>query len=183
MQATDLDPDVSRQFARTLSVLSQPEFRLALDGIFEHSPWIAERAWYLRPFEDCDALTVALVKTMQEATPEEQLALIKSHPELAGKAAIAGELTAESAGEQSSARLDACSPDEFARLHALNAAYQARFGFPFILAVRGLDRTAIIESFARRLENSRGEEFAEALRQIARIASLRLTARAMTASV
>jgi len=181
MQATVLDSGLSRQFAQNLSALSQPQFSAALDGIFEHSPWIAERAWHLRPFEDCEALADALVKTMLDAKPEEQLALIKSHPELAGKAAIAGELTLESAGEQSSARLDACSPEEYARLHALNAAYQARFGFPFILAVRGMDRRAIIESFARRLENSREEEFAEALRQIARIASLRLTARAMTA--
>lgn len=178
MQApTDLDPNVSRQYAGALSELPQAEFVQALDGIFEHSPWIAERTWLLRPFADAGALLDALEQTLMAAAREEQLALINAHPELAGKAAIAGELTLESAGEQASARLDACSPEEFARLHALNATYRERFGFPFILAVRGLDRKTIIERFAQRVSCDPAEEFAEALRQIVRIASLRLVAR------
>lgn len=178
MQApTDLDPNVSRQYACALSELPQVEFVRALDGIFEHSPWIAERTWLKRPFADAEALMDSLAQTLMEASPEEQLALIKAHPELAGRAAIAGELTVESAGEQASARLDACSAEEFARLHALNAAYRERFGFPFILAVRGLDRRTIIERFAQRVSCDPAEEFAEALRQIVRIASLRLVVR------
>jgi len=174
---TDLDLNVSRKFACAVSELSQAEFAQALDGIFEHSPWIAERTWQRRPFADAVTLSEALAQTLMAASQAEQLALIKAHPELAGKAAIAGELTAESAGEQAGARLDACTPEEFARLHALNAAYRERFGFPFILAVRGLDRKTIIERFAQRVACEPAEEFAEALRQIVRIASLRLVAR------
>lgn len=160
-----------------LSALDLPDFVQALEGIFEHSPWVAERAWSARPFADLPALEQALARAMWSAPAEQQLALICSHPELAGKAAIAGELTAESRSEQSGARLDACSAEEFARLHALNAAYKAKFGFPFILAVRGLDRPAIIERFAERIAFTPEQEFAEALRQIERIASLRLQLR------
>ncbi len=160
-----------------VSGLDRPDFIKALEGIFEHSPWVAERAWLRRPFADVEALREAMVSVMMQASHEEQLALIRAHPELAGRAAVAGELTEESTREQSGARLDKCSPEEFARLQALNAQYNARFGFPFILAVRGLDRAGIIERFAERLENSPQTEFAEALKQIARIASLRLAER------
>lgn len=157
-----------------LSALDCAGFVAALDGIFEHSPWVAERAWAKRPFADPAALREALVAAMMAASHEEQLALIRAHPELAGRAAVAGTLTEESTREQAGARLDRCSPEEFARLQALNASYNARFGFPFILAVRGLDRAGIIECFAARVENEADAEFAEALRQIARIAALRL---------
>ncbi|MEN3112612.1 2-oxo-4-hydroxy-4-carboxy-5-ureidoimidazoline decarboxylase [Uliginosibacterium paludis] len=160
-----------------VSGLERAEFVQALEGIFEHSPWVAERAWLRRPFADIEALREAMVSVMMQASHEEQLALIRAHPELAGRAAVAGELTEASTREQSGARLDKCSPEEFARLQALNAQYNARFGFPFILAVRGLDRAGIIERFAERLENSPQTEFAEALNQIARIASLRLAER------
>jgi len=151
----------------------------ALRGIYEHSPWIAERASGLRPFASAAALKQALQATVTQASEDEQLALLRAHPELAGKAAIAGELTAESTGEQAASGLNRCSPEEYAVLHALNAQYKEKFGFPFILAVkgptgRGLTRAAIIETFARRLKNTRGDEMRECLRQVHRIAEIRL---------
>ncbi|MDB5802501.1 MAG: decarboxylase [Rhodocyclales bacterium] len=105
--------------------------------------------------------------------------LARAHPELAGKAAVRGELTEESTREQAGARLDACSPAEFERLQQLNAAYREKFGFPFIIAVRGLDRTQIIEQFSTRVLNDNEAEFQEALRQIERIAALRLQERVL----
>ncbi|KFI07228.1 allantoate amidohydrolase [Massilia sp. BSC265] len=151
----------------------------ALRGIYEHSPWIAERAAGLRPFASIAALKQALQAGVTQASEDEQLALLRAHPELAGNAAIAGELTAESTGEQAASGLNRCSPEEYAVLHELNAQYKEKFGFPFILAVkgptgRGLTRAAIIETFARRLKNTRGDELRECLRQVHRIAEIRL---------
>jgi len=151
-------------------------FASALDGVFEHSPWIVARTLDARPFASIDALHDALLATLDRATADEQLALLRAHPELAGKAAFRGELTADSTAEQSGAGLNQCSPQEFARLQELNAAYNAKFGFPFIIAVKGLDRAAIIERFTERLKRDRPTEFEEALQQIARIAWLRLEA-------
>jgi allantoate deiminase/N-carbamoyl-L-amino-acid hydrolase len=153
----------------------------ALRGIYEHSPWIPERAAAHRPFASLAALKLALQDAVDGAAPAERLALLRAHPELAGKAAIGGRLTAESTGEQASSGLDRCSPDEYARLHDLNARYNERFGFPFILAVkgptgRGLTRQAIIDTFARRVSNQPADELAEALRQVHRIAEIRLNA-------
>ena len=153
----------------------------ALRGIYEHSPWIAARAATQRPFASLATLKLALQDAVDGATLDERLALLRAHPELAGKAAIAGDLTIESRGEQASSGLDRCSPDEFARLHQLNARYNERFGFPFILAVkgptgRGLARQAIIDTFARRLHHQPADELAEALRQVHRIAEIRLNA-------
>jgi allantoate deiminase/N-carbamoyl-L-amino-acid hydrolase len=155
------------------------EFSSLLGGIYEHSPWIPQRAAARRPFASLTALKQALQAVVTEASEEEQLHLIRAHPELAGKAAIAGELTKESTGEQAKAGLNNCSPEEFATLHKLNADYNAKFGFPFILAVKGPDgkgftRQQIIATFSRRLKNCRADEFAEDLRQIHRIAELRL---------
>ena len=154
-------------------------FADALRGIYEHSAWIPERAAAHRPFASLAALKLALQDAVDGAAPGERLALLRVHPELAGKAAIAGELTAESSSEQASSGLDRCSPDEFSRLHNLNARYNERFGFPFILAVkgptgRGLTRQAIIDTFARRVSNQPADELAEALRQVHRIAEIRL---------
>lgn len=151
----------------------------ALSGIYEHSPWIPERAAAKRPFSTLNALKQALRRVVDAASREEQLGLIRAHPELAGKAAIAGELTKESTGEQAKAGLNSCSPEEFATLHKLNADYKARFGFPFILAVKGpsgkgLTRQDIISTFGRRLKNRLDDELAENLRQVHRIAELRL---------
>jgi N-carbamoyl-L-amino-acid hydrolase len=150
-----------------------------LTGVYEHSPWIAERALAQRPFVSLTHLKHALARTVADATPDEQLGLIRAHPELAGRAAIAGTLTEESTGEQQRAGLTHCTPEEYARLQQLNADYNARMGFPFILAVRGprglgLARQEIIDTFERRLHNPPGFERAEALRNIHRIAELRL---------
>ena len=150
-----------------------------LRGIYEHSPWIPERAAARRPFSTASALKLALQDVVSAASLDEQLSLIRAHPELAGKAAIAGELTAESTGEQAKSGLNLCSADEYATLHKLNAGYNAKFGFPFILAVKGptgngLTREQVIETFTRRLKNQRADEVAESLRQIHRIAEIRL---------
>ncbi|MBC3916571.1 allantoate amidohydrolase [Undibacterium sp. CY18W] len=155
------------------------EFVQILHGIYEHSPWIPERAAAHRSFTSIATLKLALQTVVTAATQDEQLGLIRAHPELAGKAAIAGELTKESTGEQAKAGLNNCSPEEFATLHQLNADYNSKFGFPFILAVKGPDgkgftRQAIIATFQRRFKNQREDEMAECLRQIGRIAELRL---------
>jgi OHCU decarboxylase len=159
-----------------LNTLPPAGFVLALRGVFEHSPWIAASACDRRPFASVNALHAALVELMRDAPAESQLALLRAHPELASKAAIRGELAAEPSQEQAGAGLTRCSPAEFARLHALNRAYDAKFGFPFIIAVNGLDRAEIIERCAERLEHDRPTEFAEALKQVERITRLRLGA-------
>ena len=159
-----------------LNALDRGAFVGALGGVFEHSPWVADAAWPKRPFAGLAALHAAMVAVMRSAPEEAQLALVRAHPELAGKAAIRGELTADSTEEQSSAGLKDCSAQEFARLHALNRAYNMKFGFPFILAIKGLDRETIIARFAERLEHDHASEWEEALQQIARIARFRLEA-------
>jgi N-carbamoyl-L-amino-acid hydrolase len=166
----------------TLSELNSCDeagFADTLHGIYEHSRWIPQRAAHQRPFATVAALKLALQGAVAAATDDEQLRLIRAHPELAGKAAIAGELTAESTNEQAKSGLNLCSADEYATLHRLNADYNDKFGFPFILAVKGPDgsglpRQAIIDTFTRRLKNQRADEMAECLRQIHRIAELRL---------
>lgn len=157
-----------------INAFDRTVFVAAFGDVFEHSPWVAERAWEARPFDSVDGLHRAMVRAMEAATSAEQLALIRAHPQLAGKAAIAGELTAASAREQRGAGLDQCTPEEFARLHALNTAYEDKFGFPFIIAVRGHTRATILAEMQRRLSHGLEEEHAEALRQIARIARFRL---------
>lgn len=157
-----------------INALERAAFGKCLGGIVEHSPWIADTAWESRPFASVDALHATMVAALMRAPAETQLMVIRLHPELAGKAAIRGEVTVDSKQEQGGAGLTQCSPQEFSRLSALNRAYNAKFGFPFIVAVKGLDRAAIIERFAQRLERDRASEFAEALVQIARISQLRL---------
>jgi N-carbamoyl-L-amino-acid hydrolase len=154
-------------------------FATLLDGTYERSPWIAERAGDARPFASLAALKLALVQVVRDAGRDAQLELIRAHPELAGKAMVSKALTAESTHEQGKAGLTACTPQEFTLIQRLNADYNARFGFPFILAVRGprgtgLDKAQIIATFQRRLEHHPDYEFAEALRNIHRIAELRL---------
>jgi len=150
-----------------------------LDGLYEHSPWVVQGALAARPFASLAALKWALVQSVARAPREQQLALIRAHPELAGKAMVAQTLTSESTGEQSRAGLTHCTPEQFQRLQQLNADYNARFEFPFILAVRGprgsgLTREQIIEAFERRLNNPVDFEREEALRNIHRIAEIRL---------
>ena len=157
-----------------LNATDRDAFVGTLGGVFEHSPWVAEAAYAARPFASVDALHAAMVEVVERASPAQQLALVRAHPELAGKASIGRGLTAASNAEQAGAGLSACSPDEFAKLQALNARYNARFGFPFILAVKGYDRAGVIADFERRVERSVVEERAESLRQIARIARFRL---------
>ncbi len=154
-------------------------FAAALDGIYEHSPWVAARAAAKRPFKSLAQLKLALVEVVREADFETQSKLIRAHPELAGKAMVSKTLTAESTHEQGKAGLTDCTPEEFATIQKLNGDYNAKFGFPFILAVRGprgegLSKTEIIATFARRLAHHPEFERAESLRNIHRIAELRL---------
>jgi N-carbamoyl-L-amino-acid hydrolase len=162
-----------------LNAAAPAEAVALLDGIYEHSPWIAERALAARPFRSLAHLKHALVQALAASSVDEQIGLIRAHPELAGKAMVSKTLTAESTNEQSKAGLTDCTPDEFAKIQQLNADYNAKFGFPFILAVRGprgtgLAKREIIETFARRLHNHPDFELGEALRNIHRIAEIRL---------
>ena len=156
------------------NAMSQKDFRNGLAEIFEHSPWVAERTWLHRPFTDNKSLHRAMCSVVASADHAEQLALIRAHPQLAGKAAIRGELTSASMDEQSVAGLDQCSAAEFAQITSLNASYMDKFGFPFILAVRGESRSSIIQSLEKRVGNSMDAEFREALQQIEKIALFRL---------
>ena len=160
-----------------LSELDRPAFVAALEGVFEHSPWVAERAWLRRPFADRADLLRALVEAMRAADPVLQVALIRAHPELAGRAAAAGELTAESTKEQRGAGLNACSRQEVDTLRDLNARYRERFGFPFVIAVKGLSPADIVATMRSRLERTQAAEHDEALEQIGRIAGFRLDAK------
>ncbi len=159
-----------------LNRLDLAGFVSQLGDVFEHSPWVAERGFGARPFIDVDALLNALVGVVKEADPAEQTALLRAHPDLAGKAARAGELTDHSTAEQVGAGLDALTYDEYERFHARNTAYLEKFGFPFILAVKGHDKNSILAAFERRLENTMAEERETALAQVAKIARFRLDA-------
>jgi N-carbamoyl-L-amino-acid hydrolase len=150
-----------------------------LDGLYEHSPWIAEQALHERPFRTLAHLKHAMTEVLQHAGREAQLALIRAHPELAGKAMVSKTLTAESTNEQTKAGLTDCTPKEYAHIQQLNADYNAKFGWPFILAVRGprgvgLHKAQIIEAFERRLHGHPEFELAECLRNIHRIVEIRL---------
>ena len=142
-----------------------------MSALFEHSPWVVERAASMLPLPDLHA---GLMKVAMEATREEQLALIRAHPELAGKAAVDGRLTEASAAEQASAGLDRLTQGEYDRFHALNAAYRQKFGFPFIICVRLTDKAGILAAMERRLANDRDTEIAAALDEIGEIVRLRL---------
>ena len=157
-----------------LNQLSEADFVKLLGGIFEHSPWVAEGAASARPYNSVAELHAAMVKQIEGAGEQAQLKLIRAHPELAGKAAVRGELTDESTSEQAGAGLDQCSPQEYARLTELNEAYNKKFGFPFILAVKGYDRAGIIQQFERRLQRSVEDEKRESLQQIYKIGGFRL---------
>ena len=150
-----------------------------LDGIYEHSPWVAEQALAARPFKSLTDLKLQMARVLQAASKDAQIKLIQAHPELAGKAMVSQSLTAESSNEQSKAGLTQCTPEEFAVIQQLNADYNAKFGFPFILAVRGprglgLNKQQIIETFSRRLHGHPEFERQECLSNINRIAEIRL---------
>jgi OHCU decarboxylase len=157
-----------------VNALDRADFVARLGFLFEGSPWVAEAAWPARPFGDREELHAALCAAMYVASRERHLALIRAHPDLAGKAAIAGELTPESTREQSSAGLDRLTREEFARFTELNAAYRERFAFPFIICVREHTKASILGQFAERLGHSHEQEIATALGEIAKIARLRL---------
>jgi 2-oxo-4-hydroxy-4-carboxy-5-ureidoimidazoline decarboxylase len=156
-----------------LNALDRAAFVAEVGHVFEHSPWVAERAWATRPFASADELHAKMVAAMQGASREEQLALIRAHPELLGRLAPAP-LTAQSRSEQAGAGLDAAGERELEALAALNRAYREKFGFPFIVAVRGMDRAQIVARLAERLAHAPAEEFTACLVQIARIARFRL---------
>ncbi|WP_248322127.1 2-oxo-4-hydroxy-4-carboxy-5-ureidoimidazoline decarboxylase [Caballeronia sp. Sq4a] len=157
-----------------LNTMPEDAFVTVLAGIFEHSPWVAEIAAEKRPFSSIDELHATMSQAVETAGEEKQLALINAHPELAGKAAVRGELTAESTREQSGAGLNLCTQEEFDKLQSLNTAYREKFGFPFILAVRGYDRHGIIANFEARVNHDRAQELRTSLDQIYRIARFRL---------
>lgn len=157
------------------SALDRARFIARYGGVYEHSPWIAEAVWDRGEASDeVEGLAVAMAAVVEGTGRERQLELLRAHPDLAGKLAVAGELTMESSAEQAGAGLDRCSPQEFAEFQELNRTYLERFGFPFILAVRGRNRREILEAFRARVDNPPDAEFREALDQVHRIARLRL---------
>jgi len=159
-----------------LSAADRETFVARLGAIFEHSPWIAAAAWSARPFADLEALHAAMVRAIELAPRAQQLALIRSHPELAGKEAAAGTLTSESTQEQASVGLDRCTAEELAQVRQLNQRYRERHGFPFVIAVRGLGKDKILAALEARANKNTEIEVGEALQQIARIGRLRLEA-------
>ncbi len=146
-------------------------------GVYEHSPWVAEQAEpVVGDSTDVEEIARVMADCVDNASQEQQLALIRAHPDLAGKAQVAGELTADSTTEQSSAGLDQCTPEEYLRFQDMNQAYHLRFGFPFVMAVRNSTRAQILDAFEQRLGNDRDIEFETALAEIHTIARLRLDA-------
>ncbi len=168
---------MGQRFKQPPSTLGRNGF-VALQGrVYEHSPWIAEALWDagLKPVHDeIEALHLDLAAIVEAAPREKQVALLNAHPDLAGKLAVRGELTAESTSEQAGAGLDTCSADEFRRFTELNDAYKAKFGFPFILAVKGKNRAESLRNFEHRIHNTPETEFRTALNEVHKIALLRL---------
>jgi 2-oxo-4-hydroxy-4-carboxy-5-ureidoimidazoline decarboxylase len=155
---------------RELNTCDQHAFVDALGSIFEGSPWVAERAWPRRPFEDVDQLHAVMVGVVSEASRGEQLALLLAHPELGTRARMSD----ASFSEQAGAGLDRLAVDDFDRVQRLTAAYRKRFGFPFLLAVKGRTKDDVLEALEQRMPHDLDVEWAEALRQVGRIAAFRL---------
>ncbi|CAD5262167.1 MULTISPECIES: 2-oxo-4-hydroxy-4-carboxy-5-ureidoimidazoline decarboxylase [Halomonadaceae] len=167
------------------SSLGLKDFLAQYGDIFEHSPWVAETSWkqgLTTQHDDADVLADSMGAVLRNAEIDEQIAVIRAHPDLAGKAALAGELTQDSTREQAGAGLDQCTAAEFERFQRMNQAYQDKFGFPFVIAVKGLDRHAILNAFEKRLENDAVTERQTAINQIIQIARFRLHMRAETAA-
>ncbi len=154
------------------------DFLHRFGGIYEHSPWVAERVQALLGDTEVDTIALAalLADVVDNASTKQQLALIRAHPDLAGRAQVAGDLTAESTDEQSRAGLDQCTADEYRMFQSLNTSYTEKFGFPFVMAVRASSRGEILERFAERMENDYNAEFETALQEIHTIGRLRLAA-------
>lgn len=153
---------------------SMSDFLSAFGDVAEHSPWVAEDAFPMGPFASRGDIVTAFEAAMRDAPHERQLDLIRAHPDLAGKAAIAGEMAEDSKKEQAGVGLDRLSAEEFGRFTDLNTRYREKFGFPFIFAVKGATKDMILDAFEERLENSEAAEFGMALTQIARIFRFRL---------
>lgn len=158
-----------------LNNFARAAFTAALGHLFEHSPWVADETWSQRPFASAETLHAALCATMRGASPEKQLALIRAHPDLAGRLAQQNQLTAESTNEQSAAGLNRLSAAELAEFTALNDAYRTRFGFPFIICARLNAKETIVAAMRARGANPPEAELAAALAEIEKIAWLRLT--------
>ncbi len=157
--------------------MTESEFVARYGGIYEHSAWVAEEAASdAIACQDPERIAAIMADCVDNASVERQLALIRAHPDLAGKAQISGELTADSTTEQSKAGLDQCSPQEYSQFQSLNDRYHEKFGFPFVMAVRASSRAEILATFSARLENDMANEFETALQEIHKIAALRLRA-------
>jgi OHCU decarboxylase len=157
-----------------LNQLDRAEFVRVIGPVFEHSPWIAETTFAKKPFADLENLHRSLCETVKNSVEEKQLALIRAHPDLVGKIALAGQLTKESTNEQASAGLNKLSPEEIELFQKQNAAYKNKFGFPFVICARLNKKAAILAGFETRLKNSREQEIKTALEEIFKIAELRL---------
>ncbi|HZD63343.1 MAG TPA: 2-oxo-4-hydroxy-4-carboxy-5-ureidoimidazoline decarboxylase [Xanthobacteraceae bacterium] len=161
----------------SLNAADEAAFVAALGEVYEHAPWVAQAVWRQRPFATLAALHAAMMAAVRATPAEQRLALIKGHPDLAGKAARAGAMTADSQAEQASAGLERLSEAEFTQFHRLNGAYREKFGIPFIICARRHSKDSILKQFERRLQNSMAEETETALGEIFRIAALRLDQR------
>ena len=161
----------------SLNAADETAFVAALGEVYEHAPWVAQAVWRQRPFATLAALHAAMMAAVRATPAEQRLALIKGHPDLAGKAARAGAMTADSQAEQASAGLERLSEAEFTQFHRLNGAYREKFGIPFIICARRHSKDSILKQFERRLQNSMAEETETALGEIFRIAALRLDQR------
>ena len=157
--------------------LDATSFSVLFGDVAEHSPWVAESAAHARPYANRDAMIQAFVDAVMRAPRADQLALIRSHPDLAGRAAISGELTDDSNREQAGAGLDSLTPEEFARFSDLNGLYRQQNGFPFIFAVKGATKLQILDAFEERVKNNHATEFAIALTQVCRIFHFRIEGR------
>jgi OHCU decarboxylase len=157
-----------------INSLSRDDFVCVIGPVFEDSPWIADAAWSKRPFKSIDGLHGALCKTVQTSTEAKRIDLIRAHPDLVGRAALAGTLTSASTSEQASAGLDKLSADEIVLFQKFNQSYREKFGFPFVICARLNKKEAILKGFQVRLEHSRKEEIKTALAEIEKIAYLRL---------
>ncbi len=172
-----MNDTVDMRFAEPPRLLTEDEFVGRFGAVYEHSPWVAAETWRNgidARHDTVDGLAETMARTLDAASEPQKRALINSHPDLAGRAAVRGELTADSTAEQASAGIDQCSAEEFERFQSLNAAYRERFGFTFIMAVKGSNRHAILNAFEERLRHDLDEEFAQAIVEIHKIAGFRL---------
>ena len=160
----------------TVNELAERQFIDMLGGIYEHSPWVAEQAFQHRPFDSLNNLQNTMATAVRQANQEKLLQLIRNHPQLAGKEAAQGTLTIDSKNEQQGAGLDQCSAEELETINTLNGEYLEKFSFPFVIAVKGLDRYQIIGAMQHRIHNDRQNEFDTSIEEICKIARIRLEA-------